>query len=71
MSWVGRQRRLKLAKPTDDPGWFREELRRRDREIAELRQEQREADDLVRRLRERAEDCKSDKSGPAAEVGVN
>jgi hypothetical protein len=43
----------------DDLDWFREELRRRDREIRELRQQQREADDLIRRLREHAEDYKA------------
>jgi hypothetical protein len=41
----------------DDIGWFRDELRRRDRLIAELRQEQDEAADLIRRLREHAEDA--------------
>jgi hypothetical protein len=40
----------------DDPGWFRDQLRQRDRQIAELRQEQDQANDLIRRLREHAED---------------
>ena len=40
----------------EDLGWFRDELRQRDRLIAELRQEQDEAADLIRRLRENAED---------------
>ena len=40
----------------EDPGWFRDELRQRDRLIADLRQEQDEAADLIRRLREHAED---------------
>jgi uncharacterized protein YjaG (DUF416 family) len=41
----------------DDPDWFRDELRQRDRLIADLRREQDEATDLTRRLREHAEDC--------------
>jgi hypothetical protein len=40
----------------DDPGWFRDQLRQRDRLIADLRQEQDEANDLIRRLHEHAED---------------
>ncbi len=40
----------------DDPGWFRDQLRQRDRLIADLRQEQDEATDLIRRLREHAVD---------------
>ena len=40
----------------DDVSWFRDELRHRDRLIAELRQEQDEANDLMRRFREHAED---------------
>ena len=34
----------------EDPGWLRDQLRQRDRVIAELRQEQEEASDLIRRL---------------------
>jgi hypothetical protein len=40
----------------DDVGWFRDELRQRDRLIAEHRQEQDEANDLIRRFREHADD---------------
>lgn len=40
----------------DDLGWFRDQLRQRDRLIADLRREQDEAADLIRRLREHAED---------------
>ena len=32
----------------EDPGWLRDQLRQRDRVIAELRQEQEEASDLIR-----------------------
>jgi hypothetical protein len=39
----------------DDIGWFRDQLRQRDRLIAEMRQARDEADDLVGRLRENAE----------------
>lgn len=50
-----------MAKPAEydtheDQGWFRDELRRRDEQIAELRSELDEANDLVQRLRENAED---------------
>ena len=46
-----------MAQPDDydqreDLDWFRDELRQRDRLIADLRQEQDEAADLIRRLRE-------------------
>jgi hypothetical protein len=40
----------------DDPGWFRDQLRQRDRLIAELRQEQDEATDLLRRFGEYEDD---------------
>jgi hypothetical protein len=40
----------------DDTDWFRDELRQRDRRIAELRQELSELNDLVQRMREHAED---------------
>ena len=36
--------------------WFRDELRQRDRQIAELKQEQDEAQDLIRRFRDHTED---------------
>jgi hypothetical protein len=49
-----------MAKADDytaaDLGWFRDELRQRDRLIAELRSEQDKSSDLIRRLREHAED---------------
>jgi hypothetical protein len=51
-----------MAQPTDDYdtrddiGWMRDELRQRDRLIAELRQEQDELNDQIRRFREHAED---------------
>ena len=53
-----------MAQPDDydqseDLDWFRDELRQRDRLIADLRQEQDEAADLIRRLREHAEDYKA------------
>ena len=46
-----------MAQPDDydqreDLDWFRDELRQRDRLIADLRQEQDEAADLIRRLRD-------------------
>ena len=34
----------------EDPGWFRDELRQRDRLIAELRSELDEANDILRRF---------------------
>src|SRR6476660_8924173 len=40
----------------DDTDWFRDELRQRDRLITELRSERDEQTDLIRRLREHAED---------------
>jgi hypothetical protein len=40
----------------EDPGWFRDQLRQRDGLIAELRSERDEQTDLIRRLREHAED---------------
>jgi transposase len=39
-----------------DSDWLRDQLRQRDRKIAELRSEQDESSDLIRRLRENAED---------------
>ena len=41
---------------THDPDWLRDQLRQRDRVIAELKSEQDEATDLIRRFREQAED---------------
>src|SRR5215831_19186515 len=40
----------------DDAGWFRDQLRQRDRELAELRREKDELTDLVRRFDEFVED---------------
>lgn len=40
----------------DDPGWFRDQLRSRDREIAELRREKDELTDIIRRFDEYVED---------------
>jgi hypothetical protein len=43
----------------DDAGWFRDQLRQRDREIAELKIEKDEQADLIRRFSEHAEDYNS------------
>ena len=40
----------------DDLDWFRDELRQRDRLITDIREEKDEQTDLIRRLREHAED---------------
>jgi hypothetical protein len=41
----------------DDAGWFCDQLRQRDREIAALRRQKDELTDLVRRFEEYVEDC--------------
>jgi len=41
----------------DDAGWFRDQLRQRDREIADLRREKDELNDLIWRLEEYIADC--------------
>jgi hypothetical protein len=43
----------------DDVGWFRAELRQRDRLIAELRSEQDETNDVIRRFEEYEEDYRA------------
>jgi len=45
-----------VADDYDEPGWLRDELRQRNREIAELKRDRDERDDLIRQLGECAYD---------------